>query len=58
VLEAGGVKIDGLGNRKGVRHSPLPTISRGGNRPRKRAFDDYGWGEKWVYEDAKESVYV
>ena len=51
VLDNGGIKVDGLGNRKGRRHKASENDNRGGHCPRKRAMDDYG--AKWMHEDAR-----
>ena len=48
-----GIKVDGLGNRKGNRHEAPEIETRGGHHPRKRAMDDYG--QHWMHADAEGS---
>ena len=50
IWEVRGIKVDGLGNRKGVRHEKPEIETRGGCNPKQQGKDD-----KWWHEDIKAS---
>jgi hypothetical protein len=59
VWKAGGIFVEGLGKNYGSRYENVKiTQPRGGYRPQRMAWDDYGDGKRVMHDDAKATIAV